>query len=112
VRYNEADFEKAKSEGKGVYVYIYATWCPLCAEERPKILGAFGDLNIQNAVGFESHWKDFQDTAEDSNLAREYSVASQHTHLFIGSDGSLIYKKVGALEEGELQSRLEEISQD
>lgn len=98
IRYNKADFDKALDEGKAVYVYFYATWCPLCKAERPSVLSGFDGLGETGAVGFEAHWGDGQNTAEDDNLARDYGVSSQHTHIFIGKDGKVAERVIGSLD--------------
>jgi len=97
IRYNKADFDRALREGKLIYLYFYATWCPLCKAERPSILSAFDSLGETGAVGFEVHWGDGQNTVEDNDLARYYGVSSQHTHVFIGRDGKVVEKIVGSL---------------
>lgn len=111
LRYNELDFANAKSGGKAIYLYFYATWCPICAAERPNILGAFDDLGLENAVGFEAHWSDGQNTEADNNLAREYGVGSQHTHIFIGKDGSVVEKTLTGLSRGDIKTKLTEVAQ-
>lgn len=111
VRYNKADFDKARSEGRGIYLYFYATWCPLCQAERPSIISTFDSIDVANAVGFEVHWGDGQNTKDDDNIAREYGVASQHTHVFVGPDGKAIDRKIGRLSEGELESKLSQAAQ-
>lgn len=111
IRYNKADFDRARSEGKGIYLYFYATWCPICQAERPNILSTFDSIDVKDAVGFEVHWGDGQNTKDDDNIARDYGVSSQHTHVFIGGDGSIVDKKIGRLSDGELESKLIQASQ-
>lgn len=111
LRYNKADFDKARSEGRGIYIYFYATWCPLCQAERPNIISTFNSIDVKDAVGFEAHWGDGQNTKEDDNAARDYGVSSQHTHIFVGGDGKVIDKKIGKLADGELGSKLAQAAQ-
>ncbi len=106
VRYNEADFQKARSEGKAIYLYFYATWCPICAVERPNILAAFDQLDLDNAVGFEAHWNDGQNTEADNNLARAYGVGSQHTHIFIDKNGDVVEKTLAGLSSNDIKMHL------
>jgi len=106
IRYNRADFDRALSEGKSAYVYVYATWCPTCAVERPKVLQAFAGMGDSSVVGFEAHWNDGQNTAEDDALEREYGVSSQHTSLFIGSDGKLVEKNLNSIDVDAFKARL------
>jgi len=106
LRYNQADFDRALSDGKSVYVYVYATWCPTCAAERPKIIQAFNELDESDVVGFEAHWNDGQNTAEDNDFERNYGVTSQHTSLFIGSDGKLVEKSLNPIDVEEFKAKL------
>lgn len=110
IRYNHADYQKAVDEGKAVYVYFYAAWCPLCQSERPKIVGYFEGFEIENAVGFEAHWNDGQNTNEDDDAARRLGVFSQHTHVFVGKDGKVAEKVVSALSEEQIRSKLSAIA--
>ena len=79
IRFNWDDYQKALSEGKVIYFYFYATWCPICREERPKILEAFNEMNYPNVVGFEVHFNDNEVTEDDKRLAREFGISYQHT---------------------------------
>lgn len=106
LRYNLADFEKAKSEGKAIYLYYYATWCPICNAERPSILSAFDELETDEAVGFEVHFNDGQNNQEDNNIAREYSVFSQHTHVFIDKSGNVAHKTLTPMSKDEIKDRV------
>jgi thiol-disulfide isomerase/thioredoxin len=106
IRYSKADFDKALGAGKSVYVYVYATWCPTCAVERPKVMQAFDGLGESDVVGFEVHWNDGQDTQEDKDLERNYGVSSQHTSLFIGSDGKLIEKSLNSIDVAAFKAKL------
>ena len=31
--FNQSDYQKAFTSGKTVFLYFYANWCPICAEE-------------------------------------------------------------------------------
>lgn len=106
VRYNKADFEKARSEGRAIYIYVYATWCPICAAERPSILAAFDELDSPTAVGFETHWIDGQDNDEDHDLQRTFGVAQQHTHIFLKKDGNVAEKIFTPISKDEIKSKI------
>lgn len=106
IRYNKVDFDKARSEGKAIYIYVYATWCPICAAERPSILAAFDELDSPTAVGFETHWIDGQDNNEDHDLQRTFGVAQQHTHIFLKKDGSVAEKIFTPISKDEIKSKI------
>lgn len=79
IRFNWDDYQKALSEGKVIYFYFYANWCPICREERPKILEAFNEMNYPDVIGFEVHFNDNEVTDDDKKLAREFGISYQHT---------------------------------
>lgn len=106
LRYSKADMEKAKSEGKAIYIYFYATWCPICAAQRPSILQAFNEFSLPSAVGFEANWNDGQNTQEDDELARTYGVSYQHTALFLDKNGNLVSKSLSALSKEQIEQKL------
>lgn len=81
IRYNKADHQKALAEGKVIYFYFYANWCPICREERPKILEVFNEMNYPNVVGFEVHFNDNEVTKDDEDVARELGISYQHTTI-------------------------------
>lgn len=90
IRYNQADHDKALAEGKVIYFYFYANWCPICAKERPNILAAFDEMNYPNVVGFEVHFNDNEVTPDDENIARKFGISYQHSTIIhvVGVDKS------------------------
>ena len=106
LRFNQADFDKAQSEGKAVYLYYYATWCSICAAERPGIFSAIDNLDRDDVVGFEVHFNDGQNNNEDNDIAREFGVFSQHTHVFIDKEGNLVEKTLNPLTEDAIQEKI------
>jgi len=79
IRFNKADYQEALNEGKIIYFYFYANWCPICAKERPFILEAFDELNYPNAIGFEAHFNDNEVTPDDEDISRQLGISYQHT---------------------------------
>ena len=81
IRFNRLDYQKALNEGKVIYFYFYANWCPICAQERPKILEAFNELNYLNVIGFEVHFNDNEVTKDDEEISRQFGISYQHTTI-------------------------------
>lgn len=79
IRFNWDDYQKTLSEGKVIYFYFYANWCPICREERPKILDAFSEMSYPDVIGFEVHFNDNEVTEDDKRIAREFGISYQHT---------------------------------
>ena len=88
IEYNVADFEKAKREGRLVFIEFHAFWCPFCQRLDPIIRTSIANLNDPEIVGFRANY----DTERD--LRREYNVVYQHTHLIIKPDGSVTWRSL------------------
>lgn len=52
VDFDEAAFTAAQSAGKTIFVEITASWCPVCARQRPIIDTLLGTDEFRNAVLF------------------------------------------------------------
>jgi thiol-disulfide isomerase/thioredoxin len=87
--FKKADYDKAISEGKLITLFFYASWCPTCKIEFPKMVEAFNEVvassdgAIQNVVGFRVNYNDPQTDNDEKALAREFGVAYQHTKVFV-----------------------------
>lgn len=108
IRYNEADFNKARDEGKVIYLYFYANWCPICAAERPTIFEAFNEMDDPEVVGFEVHYKDSQTNEEDTAAARTFGVPYQHTTIILRPDGSESYRSLNPISKETIKAEIEE----
>ena len=88
--YNAAAYQKAKSDGKVIYLEFYASWCPICRAYEPRLLSGFetmaADSKYNDVVGFRVNY----DTQDD--LKREFGIVGQHTHVIIGKDSSVVVK--------------------
>lgn len=89
--FNKADFDAAIQSDKVVVLYFFANWCPICAEEFPKMQAAFNQLTTNAVVGFRVNYNDNQTDVDETALAREHGVAYQHTKVFI-KNGQQILK--------------------
>lgn len=114
----------AQFKGKPVYVNFWATWCRYCVQEFPDIESAWRDYGQSGKIAFLA-----VDASEAPDAVREYlrrnnftvpvlldrdGVVSQRylvqglpTSYFIGRDGRIKDKVVGALDRDGLRSRLE-----
>jgi len=84
--FNQADYKKALASDKSIVLYFYATWCPICKEELPKLEQAFDELDTDKIVGFRVNFNDSDTDDFEKSLAREFGVAYQHTKVFLKGD--------------------------
>lgn len=88
----KADYDAALKTDKLVVLYFYANWCPICkAETASALYPAFNELTADNVIGFQVSYKDNQTNTDETNLAKEFGVAYQHTKVFV-KNGTRILK--------------------
>lgn len=81
--FTRIDYDKAVASDRLIVLYFYASWCPLCKAEFPKMQSAFDALSSDRVVGFRVNYNDGDTDSDEKNLAREFGIAYQHTKVFI-----------------------------
>jgi len=89
--FNEADYLKAQSEGKIIFLDFYANWCPVCRAEAPELHAGFEELNNENIIGFRVNFNDTDTDQNEENLAKEFEIPYQYTKVII-KDGKVVLK--------------------
>jgi thiol-disulfide isomerase/thioredoxin len=87
----KSDYDAALQTDKLVVLYFYATWCPICTAELPRLYGAFDELSTDRVVGFRVNYNDGDTDGDERELARTHGVAYQHTKVFV-RNGQRVYK--------------------
>ena len=88
--------EKAKAEGKLIFVDAYASWCGPCKRMASSVFtqqkaGAFFNENFINL-------KIDMEKPENAEFAGKYPVSAYPTLMFLDASGKLVTKDVGAKE--------------
>lgn len=91
--FTKAEYDKAVSEGKVIFLNFYANWCPVCRAEEPDLFSGFNSLNNPNVVGFRVNYKDDDTDEAEGALALEHGITYQHSKVII-SDGSVVYREI------------------
>ena len=86
--YSDSAVSSALKEGKKVYVFFHATWCPSC-----KALDADIEKNLSSIPADVLVFK--ADYDNETALKRKYGVTVQTTVITLNSDGSLANKALG-----------------
>ena len=108
-RYDPNAYQQALSEGKVVFLFFRANWCPLCAAQRPKILAAFDELESDELIGFEVHYNDVVTKPFDTELAAVHQISYQDTKIVIDKTGSVVLKTLQHLEKDRIKSEIEAV---
>ena len=93
--FTKAAYLDAVTEHKVVFLEFYANWCPTCAAQAPEIEAAFKELKNPNVVGFQVNYKDSDTDSDEQDLAREFGITYQHTHVILDSEGNVAKKSTG-----------------
>lgn len=91
LEFNKADYEKALSQNKIIFLDFYANWCPICRVEAPELQAGFNDLSTDSVVGFRVNFNDSDTSEEEKALAKEFGVTYQHTKVIL-QDGKPVLK--------------------
>lgn len=91
IAFTKADYDKAKSAGKVVFLDFYANWCPICREEAPILKEGFDALQNDKIVGFRVNYNDTETDADEKKLASEFSIPYQHTKVIL-KNGKEIFR--------------------
>ncbi|MBI2019948.1 thioredoxin family protein [Candidatus Daviesbacteria bacterium] len=83
LEFNQADYEKALSEGKIILLDFYANWCPICRGEEPAIHQGFDGLTSDQVIGFRVNFNDSETDQDEENLAKQFNVPYQHTKIIL-----------------------------
>ena len=83
LEFNQADYDKAKAEGKIIILDFYANWCPICRAEEPEIFAGFEELNNPDVVGFRVNFNDSDTGADEKALAQQFNIPYQHTKVIL-----------------------------
>ena len=104
--FNKADYDASLKSDKLVVLYFYANWCPICKNETANALyPAFNELSSDKVIGFRVNYKDDQTDNDETNLAKEFGVAYQHTKVFV-KNGARILKSPEGWDKNRYQSEI------
>src|ERR1700757_4039579 len=75
LRWDDAAFAKAQSDGKPIIVHVTATWCPICKKQQPTIDALARDAKFADTTVF---WVDFDSKKE---VLAKFKVSKQSTFI-------------------------------
>ena len=110
-RYTKAVFDQAKSDGKVIYLFFTANWCPTCARQHPVNDAAVANPEMPtNVPFFNISFNDSDTNDEDNQIAREFGIVYQHTQIVLDSQGNETYRSTGFVSADEIVKQIKEAS--
>lgn len=106
VPYQDGMFDAALEQDKVIFLEFYANWCPICANQEPKIEAAFQDITNSDIVGFRVNYKDSDTDDAERDLARRFGITYQHTHVILDRDGNVAIKSLDTWSEERIKEEL------
>lgn len=103
-------YDSARSEGKTVFLEFYANWCPVCKQQEPQIESAFDAITDERVVGFRVNYNDDQTDEDERNLAREFGVSYQHTHVLLDGAGTVKVKSLEFWDSSRVQAEVAQVA--
>ena len=98
--FKKADYDKALSSGKIVFLDFYANWCPICRDEAPGLKAGFDGLTSDKVVGFRVNYNDTETDEDEKALAKQFSVPYQHTKVIL-KDGKEVARSLESWDKNE-----------
>lgn len=97
--YTAAGFNAARKEGRPILLYFWASWCPICRVEEPKVMA----IVASSAVPIAGFRVDFD---AEKELNESYGVHYQHTTMILNGSGRETQRFFGPVPEADLRAAI------
>ncbi len=96
--------EKAKSEGKPLFIMLYADWCPHCNQMKKEVFSN-PDVMAFLKENYVCIWKNIE-KEEGIALKNKYNTKSLPTFLFLDGNETLLYALKGEMKTPEFMTEV------
>ncbi|TDP02912.1 thioredoxin family protein [Flavobacterium sp. 245] len=96
--------EKAKSEGKPLFIMLYADWCPHCNQMKKEVFSN-PDVMAFLKENYVCIWKNIEKD-EGITLKNKYNTKSLPTFLFLDANETLLYALKGEMKSPEFMTEV------
>jgi len=103
IAYTAEGVTKALAEGRPVMLYFYASWCPICRAEDPKIK-QWVEGSSTAIAGFRV------DYTTEKALNEKYRVPYQHTTVFLDAKGIEVGRFSGPMTQVDFEAAFDKAS--
>lgn len=110
IPFTKAIYEKAKADKKIIFLEFYANWCPFCKTQAPLLEQAFSEIKDQNVIGFRVNYKDSDTDNDEIELAKQFGITYQHTHIILDKNGNVAKRASGEWSIDMIKSEIKKIS--
>ena len=97
--FDSSAFKKAQDSGETILVDFHATWCPICAKQKPALDKLLAEKEFQDVKAFVA---DYDTQAE---LKKQMKIVSQST-LVMFKGGREVARSTGVTDPAELRALL------
>lgn len=97
--FDDATFKKAQESGQTILVDFHATWCPVCAQQKPALDKILSEKEFQGVKALVADY----DTS--TSLKKQMKIVSQST-LVVFKGGKEIARSTGVTDPAELRALL------
>lgn len=97
--FDDSAFKKAQESGQTILVDFHATWCPVCAQQKPALDKILSEKEFQGVKALVADY----DTS--TSLKKQMKIVSQST-LVVFKGGKEIARSTGATDPAELRALL------
>ena len=76
--YQQASFDAAQKSGEPVLIFVEASWCPVCAKERPILQQLYGTPEFANLKVFDVDFDTSKPLLRQSGVQKQSTLIVYH----------------------------------
>ena len=99
ISYSAEQYARARAAGQPILLYFWASWCPICRAEEPKIKATV-EAGSSVIAGFRVNYD------VEKSLEKQFGVTYQHTTVILDSKGRESARFTGPVAEGDLSAAI------
>lgn len=110
IPFDKSAYDQARASGKVIYLEFYANWCPDCKAQAPILNEAFSEIKNPKVIGFRVNYKDSDTDSNEIDMARQFGITYQHTHVILDKNGNVAKKATGSWDKDTIESEIAKVA--